>query len=120
VDLTDSLRGDELLDMDRALEYVQGDEEFLKEILQIFLEEIPQRVDSFQAAIADNDMKKMANLAHSLKGSAMAIGAAECHNLAKNVEEAAGNENKTETLTQYSLLEQNLEGLRNLLDQMDL
>lgn len=85
-----SKRGQEiLLDRKRALEHVQGDEEFLNEIYQIFLEEIPGRVEQFQEALRGGDIDAVIGLAHSLKGVSLTIGAISCHKTAERLEMAA-------------------------------
>jgi histidine phosphotransfer protein HptB len=78
-----------LLDYKAALDYVQGDKDFLKEIFEIFLEEIPQRKSNFEKALADKDMEKLTSVAHALKGVSLTIGAVSCHKLSAEIEYAA-------------------------------
>jgi histidine phosphotransfer protein HptB len=96
----DKANSDILLDRESALEHVQGDEEFLKEIYEIFLEEIPGRRENFEQAFGKNDMQEVVGFAHSLKGVALTIGAITCHKTALELEMAAreGDELKAQEL----------------------
>ena len=87
--MAESADSEKLLDREKALDYVQGDEDFLKEIYLIFLEEIPERIRSFKESIENQDTEKIARFAHSLKGSSMAIGAIRCHSLSEKLEKTA-------------------------------
>jgi HPt (histidine-containing phosphotransfer) domain-containing protein len=57
--------------IDRAviLDRVGGDEELLREISAIFLQEYPPLIAEIEAAIATSDSKRLERAAHSLKGS---------------------------------------------------
>ncbi|HYP09749.1 MAG TPA: Hpt domain-containing protein [Bryobacteraceae bacterium] len=63
--------------IDRAviLDRVGGDEELLREITAIFLEEYPSLIDEIQAAAGAGDAKRLERAAHSLKGSVSNFGA---------------------------------------------
>ena len=54
------------------LAYYSG---FLREIITIFLEDTPQRMDEMQAALAASDAPAYSRAAHSIKGSAANLGA---------------------------------------------
>jgi two-component system, sensor histidine kinase and response regulator len=58
-----------------ALSRVGGDEELLKEIAEIFLEDYPKVLAEIQAALASGDARRLEQSAHSLKGSAGNFGA---------------------------------------------
>ncbi len=116
--MLDSSHEDTLLDRDAALDHVQGDEEFLREIYQIFLEEIPTRLENFHRALEENDIQAIVGLAHSLKGVSLTIGALSCHKAALNLEMAAreGDEAKVREIfpTLNTILEQLEEQLSNI------
>ena len=58
-----------------ALLRVGGDEELLKEIADIFLEDYPKVLEEIQAALACGDARRLEQSAHTLKGSAGNFGA---------------------------------------------
>ena len=57
-----------------ALLRVGGDEELLKEIAEIFLEDYPKVLAEIQAALACGDARRLEQSAHTLKGSAGNFG----------------------------------------------
>jgi HPt (histidine-containing phosphotransfer) domain-containing protein len=110
---------DVLLSREAALEYVQGDEEFLQEIFQIFLEEIPGRIEMFRNALNENNMDELISLSHSLKGVSLTIGAGSCHHLSARIEMAA-RANDIDTVKElYPELEQILHELQERLSGME-
>jgi HPt (histidine-containing phosphotransfer) domain-containing protein len=110
----------ELLDREAALEQVQGDEEFLNELYQIFYNEIPERKSAFAEAFDEGNGKKVASLAHSLKGVSLTIGAFGCKNLAEEVEHAAKAEDLEAAREKYARLETVLNELEKAIGAMDL
>lgn len=64
------------LDREAALGRVGGDEDLLRDIGQLFLEEYPSLLEAIHAAIAAQDAHRLERSAHSLKGSVANFGAA--------------------------------------------
>jgi HPt (histidine-containing phosphotransfer) domain-containing protein len=62
-------------DRQYALSRVAGDEELLKEIAAVFLEDYPNSLREIRAGIASADAGRMERAAHSLKGSVANFGA---------------------------------------------
>ena len=52
-----------------------GEPDVLKEVLQLFLEDVPGRIDRLRSAWRSGDAAAVQRAAHSLKGSAGNIGA---------------------------------------------
>ena len=113
------LEKDVLLSREAALEYVQNDEEFLQEIFQIFLEEIPGRIEMFKNALNENNMAELISLSHSLKGVSLTIGAGSCHHLAARIEIAARANDIGTVRELYPELEQILLKLQERLSGME-
>jgi HPt (histidine-containing phosphotransfer) domain-containing protein len=67
----------QLLDFNRyvALDRVGGDEELLREVLQLFLSEYPNLFDDVQRAVEQSNANSLERAAHTLKGSLSTIGA---------------------------------------------
>lgn len=81
--------GEILIDREQGLSNVDGDEEFFNEILEIYIEEIPERIESFREHLTKNDLDTLISLSHSLKGVSLTVGALRVHELSKQIELAA-------------------------------
>jgi HPt (histidine-containing phosphotransfer) domain-containing protein len=69
-----------------ALDRVGGDEELLKEVVEIFLMEYPQLMGMVTEAVGKQDALLLERAAHSLKGSLSTIGAEVAANCALALE----------------------------------
>jgi two-component system sensor histidine kinase/response regulator len=58
-----------IFDLPKALEVVDGDKDLFKEIVDLFLENLPDSIAQIREAIANNDANALDKAAHSLKGS---------------------------------------------------
>ena len=58
------------LDREAILARMDGDEDLLREILAIFLEYAPRRLEEIRAAIKNGDFVSLRRTIHALKGSA--------------------------------------------------
>lgn len=70
---------------------VDGDESFAKELLSVFLVDIPPKIADLQEAIRAGDHAEVEHLAHSLKGAAGTVRADQLHDQAFRLETAAKN-----------------------------
>ena len=73
-------------DLTAALHYVGGDRELLDELLGIFAEDAPVRMEAIQRAIAGGDTPELMREAHTLKGALKVIGATTAAGLAEGLE----------------------------------
>ena len=74
-----------------ALLRLGGDARLLDELHGDFLSGLPERLDAINAALAASDTGTLRQLAHGLKGVALAVGEDDISALAARLEEAAGN-----------------------------
>ncbi|GFK94897.1 Phosphotransferase RcsD [Fundidesulfovibrio magnetotacticus] len=58
-----------LVDMAKLVERMEGDQDLINEVFDMFVEEAPARRVKFQAALAGQDAQAVVMLAHSLKGA---------------------------------------------------
>lgn len=72
----------------RALNPGDNDE-FLREIAGIFLEDTPQRIAELDSALATGDASKFTRAAHSIKGSSSNLGASTLRAAAEKLEHHA-------------------------------
>jgi histidine phosphotransfer protein HptB len=63
-----------------------GDDTFLREIIGIYLEDIPLRLADLRAARAAGDQPLFTRSAHTIKGSSANVGTAEVKALAERIE----------------------------------
>ena len=77
-----------LWDKKQTLERLGGDESLLHEIVQIFLDEIPQRMASLQKAVAVEDTQAIGRIAHTLKGEFGYLGLTEASTIVQALEHA--------------------------------
>lgn len=72
----------------RALNPGDNDE-FLREIAGIFLEDTPQRIAELDQSLAAGDAAKFTRAAHSIKGSSANLGAMALRSVAEKLEHQA-------------------------------
>ncbi len=84
------------IDMKKALALVSGDRGFLEELLRDYLEDIPQRLENLEQAIADSDADTVRRTAHSIKGASTSLGTETLGELAKLLENNAASGNLVE------------------------
>jgi HPt (histidine-containing phosphotransfer) domain-containing protein len=63
-----------IFDLEEALARLDGDEQLLEELAQIFLKECPEILQKLQDAVARGDAQAVAMEAHSMKGSVSNFG----------------------------------------------
>ena len=66
---------------------VPGEPDVLTEVLKLFLEEAPTRIEKLRNAWANRNIQEVQRMAHSLKGSAGNIGATAMFDLCKELDQ---------------------------------
>ncbi|HEX8029997.1 MAG TPA: Hpt domain-containing protein [Vicinamibacterales bacterium] len=64
-----------------------GEPDVLNEVLTIFLQEVPPRIERLRTSWASGNIQEMQRAAHSLKGSAGNIGAQALHELCRQIDD---------------------------------
>jgi HPt (histidine-containing phosphotransfer) domain-containing protein len=108
-----------ILDREALLERVIGDEDLAKELLQMFLEDIPDRLKAIKQAQESGDMETVILEAHTIKGSSGNIGANDISKAAFQVELAGKDANQETTPSFIKQLEDDFEVFRKTLADMD-
>ena len=67
-------------------------DEFLREIVGIFLDDTPQRIAELDHSLAAGDVPTFTRAAHSIKGSSSNLGATGLRTVAEELEERARTE----------------------------
>jgi HPt (histidine-containing phosphotransfer) domain-containing protein len=97
-----------------------GGAEFIKELIDTFLDDAPTMFEQMQTALAALDADSFRRAAHSLKSNANTFGATQLAVLAKELE-FIGRDNKLNTVgtkldslsAEYAKVESVLKGMRN-------
>ncbi len=83
----------------------EGDDTFLREIITIYLEDVPQRLTDLKSARQSDDRSFYTRSAHTIKGSSSNVGAVEVRTLAETLE----HHSRTEPLASLDDLATELE-----------
>ena len=77
-----------------ALKAINPDDggEFAREIIQIFMEDTPARLEELEEALRRSDATKFVRAAHSIKGSSANVGAMLLRDTAEEIERQARDE----------------------------
>ena len=76
----------EQLDRGAILERVEGDEDLLEEIVQLFIEDCPRLIGQMQDSLRDSNAAGLRLAAHTLKGSLSYFGPSQACALACELE----------------------------------
>ncbi|PYO06612.1 MAG: hypothetical protein DMD75_23625 [Candidatus Rokuibacteriota bacterium] len=98
-------------DLTAALHYVGGDRALLDELLGIFVEDAPVRMDAIRKAIAGGEATELTREAHTLKGALKVIGATTAAGLAQGLEVLARDGNISEADKLSTALEREMDRL---------
>jgi HPt (histidine-containing phosphotransfer) domain-containing protein len=66
-----------------------GEPDVLQEILTLFLNEVPKKIEALRAAVPGGDLTAVQRTAHSLKGSSGNIGARALHDVCRRLDDEA-------------------------------
>ncbi|EAR20358.1 hybrid sensor histidine kinase/response regulator [Nitrococcus mobilis] len=88
-----AISADELIDWSAALKTAQGNQDFLKELVQLLLDESAKMLVEIHAAIEEQEAKTLQRAAHTLKSSMKAVGASSVAQIAERLE-IIGRENQ--------------------------
>lgn len=101
----------EALDITEMKRRVDGDEEIVRELFQIFLAEIPRMAKDVRNAVAESDGARLMMAAHSLKGSAASLTADRVASLAADLERMGRSNDLARARSVHGELEAALERL---------
>ena len=98
-------------DLTTALNYVGGDRELLDELLGIFAEDAPVRIEAMRRAIGGGDTPELMREAHTLKGALKVIGATSAAGLAQSLEALGRAGDGTDVDKLFAALEREMDRL---------
>jgi two-component system, sensor histidine kinase and response regulator len=91
-----------------SLARLGGDEELLRELCEIFLEECPKLVQKLRQAISEADPETVMRAAHSLKGELEYLGANVAAQASRELEDMGHEKNMARVPEVFVLLEREL------------
>jgi CheY-like chemotaxis protein len=95
VSLNNNTKSD-VMDIKAALELVEGDEDILKEVIGVFLEQdYPEQLKRLKDGIGQHDAPAVRVAAHCIKGAVRSFGCATFASTALQLEEMGRNDNLT-------------------------
>lgn len=77
---------DSPIDLEQLNQISEGDIEFEIEVLQVYMEDVLQRIEKSREAIANSDSLQIIKEAHHIKGSSSNVGALQMRDLALQIE----------------------------------
>lgn len=83
------------IDMDSVLERVGGDESFLQELIDIYIDDFIEKYFQLEQAIERGDFDNIKEIGHSLKGSSGNLSLTALHETAFGIE-SSGRDNDIE------------------------
>lgn len=89
-----------------------GDPGLLSELAEVFLEEVPERLDALKDAVEKGDPQTVKRIAHTLKGSSGNMGAWRMSRLCLDLEHAGDSEDLSGATGLLQLLNKEFEGVR--------
>jgi len=95
------------VDFSAALRWVDDDRELLTELIEIFLEDCPKRLQELDQAVKEGNANGVRQAAHSLKGMVAGFNARSAQGLANDMEDLGKTDDvsKTSDLLSALLLE---------------
>jgi len=93
---------EEIIDLKDVLERVQDDKELLNELFDIYQEDFVAKRKALGEAIASNNIPKIKEIAHSMKGSSGNISAKPLHAACLKLESLA-KEGKTDGMQEVAV-----------------
>jgi two-component system, sensor histidine kinase and response regulator len=95
-----------------ALERLGGDEDLLRELCQIFLDESPKLLQKLRQAVTDADPEAVMRTAHGLKGELGYLGAAKATQAAQELEDMGDAKNLSRAAEVFEVLDREFAALR--------
>jgi two-component system sensor histidine kinase/response regulator len=102
-------RGD--WDLDELLERLDGDQEFLRELLEIFRQDGRANLEKARSQMAQGDLSELSRTAHTLKGMLKNLAMGSAAKTAAALEKAAGDAQTEQSQELLGQLEKELAGI---------
>ena len=108
----DTERGEGMVHREALLERVGGDEDLLKELAELFMDDSLRLVDRIRRAVMQKDADELEKASHGLKGSVLNFEAKKVADIAQALETMGRNRDITQAQNVVDELEKRIEALR--------
>jgi len=105
-------------DREAVLERCGGDEELLRQLVEIFRQDCPEYFSAVQAAVMATDAEALARAAHTFKGPLSTLGFAEALQCAQRLEQMGQRREMASTGDVLSMFEDELMRVGSLLEEL--
>lgn len=100
-----------------ALERIGGDESFLKELFNLYVQDFGARYVHLQKAVRQKDFRQIEELGHSLRGASANLSLSSLQKVSLDLEIAGKKKNIHKAKEMLSLLEREFKKLKKFCDQ---
>ena len=107
------------INLSKAMENVAGKIDVLREIVDIFQAELPDRMEKLAAAVRDGEMVAVDDLSHALKGVVGVLGAEKAHALAAHLGKLSRETQPDAAAAAFETLEAEINRIGAFLQQPD-
>ena len=115
----EEVKMDRPISLHKALESVEGDHDLLKEVVQVFIDEVPHMIQTIETNLRSKDFVSLEREAHGLKGAVSNFGAKQAFSLAAELEQAGKNKNIRNSESVLANLKTEIQNLRHFFTQPD-
>jgi len=105
-----------VLDLEKASEQMGGDEELLKEVLQIFIDDVPRKLYELHEACNKQDRERIKRAAHSIKGASANVAADRVRAVAFEIEKMVDEADLNDIRNRLEILEHEMQKLETAID----
>ncbi|MEW6126202.1 MAG: Hpt domain-containing protein [Acidobacteriota bacterium] len=117
---TEVIACDQIFNLEALLDNLAGDEDFLGEIIDIFLQGYEPVLQEIRVGVIAADSKKIAEKTHKLKGSLAELYAPRAYEAARRLEEIGARGESEQAAELFEQLEIEIDRLKRTLEQMNL
>ena len=111
---------EQIFDKIALLNRVLGDEDLAREVVAVFLGDIPNKINALRRAVDNRDASQMRDQAHAVKGAARNISAAALGDVAFQMEQAGEAADMNKAVPIMAEIEEQFKVLKNTLVQSGL
>ncbi|MFQ5964695.1 MAG: Hpt domain-containing protein [Candidatus Scalinduaceae bacterium] len=104
-----------VFDKDEALKIIEDDEEFLKELAEMFINDSPELMSNIKEAVSSRNLKALEKSAHKLKGAVAYFGKKPVFKTALKLEMMSEQSRLDDVEEIYGILVREVERLVNAL-----
>ncbi len=115
---SESKNNDEVLKLSELRERIGDDDELIQEILNIYLEDIPEQIKNLEIALSNQDLKAIDYIAHTIKGSSGNISASNMQKIAQKIEKEKSMKNIDKIQDLIDVLKREFEYLQKAIDDL--